>query len=102
MNSHIQAVLEIEKKAQAVEAAAIKKAEKLPVEAEREAQDLLKKARSDAEEEARRLVEAAKTQEDGERILAQAREKAEAMNSLAMKNFDRAVGYVLDSIAGQG
>jgi vacuolar-type H+-ATPase subunit H len=100
MNKNIQAVLEIEKKAQAIHTSAIKKAEQLPLEAEREAQILLEKTRSNAEEEARQLIEAAKAQDDGERILAEAVEKSNKMKSIAINHFDRAVSYVLDRVAG--
>jgi V/A-type H+-transporting ATPase subunit G/H len=101
MKSHIQEVLEVEKKAKAVHAAAVEEAEKLPVEAEREAQALLEKARNEAEEEAHRMVEEARSQKDADRLLAQAEEKANQTKSLAMSHFDRAVGYVLDRIAGR-
>jgi vacuolar-type H+-ATPase subunit H len=101
MKSHIQEVLEIEKKAQAIHAAAIKKAEQLPLAAEREAQTLLEKARRDAEEEARRLVEAARAQGEAERILAQAGEDASQMKTLAAQNLQPAVSYVLDRVAGR-
>jgi vacuolar-type H+-ATPase subunit H len=101
MNSHIQEVLEIERKAQAIHTAAIKDAEKLPVMAEQEAQVLLEKSRREAEEEARRLIEEARSQEEVERIIAQAEQKATLTKSLAMSHFDRAVGYVLDRVAGR-
>jgi vacuolar-type H+-ATPase subunit H len=101
MKSHVQEVLEIEKKAQAIYAAAVRKAEELPLAAEREAQISLEKARSQAEEEARRLVDAARTSGESESILAQAGEKAGHMKSLAMKHMDSAVSYLLDRIAGR-
>lgn len=101
MKNHIQAVLEIEKQAQAVHTAAVKDAEKLPLVAEQEAQTLLEKARGEAEEESHRMIEAARGQEEIEHILAQAGEKANSTKTLAMSHFDRAVGYVLDRIAGR-
>jgi vacuolar-type H+-ATPase subunit H len=101
MKSHIQEVLEIERQAQAIHSSAHKKAEKLPEEAEKEAKTLLEKAQGEAEEEARRLVESAEGKEEIERILSQAEEKAKQMKSLALSHFDRAVGFVLDHIAGR-
>jgi vacuolar-type H+-ATPase subunit H len=101
MKNHIQEVLEIERQAQSVHTAAVKDAEKLSIVAQQEAQILLENARSEAEEEARRLIENARSQEEVERILAHAREKANQTKSLAMGHFNRAVGYVLDKIAGR-
>jgi vacuolar-type H+-ATPase subunit H len=101
MKNHIQEVLDIERRAQAIHSAAIKDAEKLPLAAQQEAQNLIEKARSAAEEEARRMIEAARSQEELDRILAQAGEKMNTTKSLAMSHFNRAVGFVLDRVAGR-
>ena len=101
MKNHIQEVLDIERRAQAIHSAAVKDAEKLPLAAEQEARNLLEKTRSEAEEEARRMIESARSQEEVNRILAQAEEKANHTKSLAMSHFNRAVGFVLDKIAGR-
>ena len=101
MKNHIKAVLTIEKKAQAIHDKAIMEAETLPKVAEQDAQKLLDKACTEAEEEARHLIKKANSQSDVEDILNQAGEKVTSMKSLAMSHFDRAVGYVLDQIAGR-
>lgn len=97
----IQQVLEIEEQAQAMHEAAMHEAEQLPTQAEQETQAVVQKARADAQEEASRLVASAQAQEECARILAQAEEEAHRMEALAMSHFDRAVGYVLDRVAGR-
>jgi vacuolar-type H+-ATPase subunit H len=97
----IQQVLEIEEQAQAIHEAAMHEAEQLPKQAEQEAQAVIEKARADTREEARRLVASAQAQEECARILAQAEEEAHRMEALASRHFDRAVGYVLDRVAGR-
>jgi V/A-type H+/Na+-transporting ATPase subunit G/H len=97
----IQQVLEIERQAQAIHEAAMRQSEQSPIQAEQEAQALIEKARTDAEEEARQLVANAQAQEERARILAQAEEEVRRMEALAMSHFDRAVGYVLDRVAGR-
>jgi F0F1-type ATP synthase membrane subunit b/b' len=101
MKNHIQDVLEIERRAQEIHDSAATEAEKLPKAAEQEAQNLLEKARKEAEKEANHLIEKANSQDDVEHILEEAGEKVDHMKTLAMSHFDRAVGYVLDQIAGR-
>ena len=101
MNNHVQEIIDIEKRAQAIYKSAVEEAEKLPLTAEQQAQNLLDKSTQEAEEEADRLLEDAHSVKDVETILAQASEKAEQMKSLAMNHFDRAVGYILDQVAGR-
>ena len=101
MKNHIQEVLEIERRAQAIHSAAQKKAAKLPVDAQGEANTLLENAQNKAEQEARRLLEKAHAEKETERILGQADEQARQTRSVAMSHFDRAVSYVLDRIAGR-
>jgi vacuolar-type H+-ATPase subunit H len=100
---HIEKVLDIEKQAQAVYDAAVREAEQLPVQAEKEAQALLEKARTDAQAEAHRLIAEAQTQAQDEsaRIVKEAEEEAERMETLAISHFDHAVSYVLDQVAGK-
>jgi vacuolar-type H+-ATPase subunit H len=97
----IQQVLEIEEQAQAIREAAMHEAEQLPKQAEQEAQAVIEKARADAQEEARQLVASAQAKEECERILAQAEEEARRTETLATSHSDRAVGYVLDRVAGR-
>ncbi len=97
----IQQVMEIEKQADAIYAAAIKEAADLPSQAEKEAQALIEKARADAEEEARKLVAMAQTGDESSRISSDADEKVHQIESMAAMNFDRAVAYVLARVVGR-
>jgi vacuolar-type H+-ATPase subunit H len=101
---HIERVLGIEKRAQAVYDAAVREAEQLPVQAEKEAQALLEKARADAQAEARRLMAEAQAQaqEESARIVKEAEEEAERLEAVATSHFDYTVSYVLDRVAGRG
>jgi vacuolar-type H+-ATPase subunit H len=98
---YIQRVLEIEKKAQAIQEEAQREAEQLPILAEDEAEDFIEKARAEAEEEAHQLVENAQSKEQSARILSEAEENVQRLKTLTMSHFDRAVNYVLDRVAGR-
>ena len=98
----IQQVYEIERQAQAIHEAALREAEQIPIQAEREARALIEKARVDAQEEARQLVANAQAQEECARILAHAEEEVRRMEALAMSHFDSAIAYVLNRVAGKG
>ena len=97
----IQEVLQIEKQAQEIYEAALREAEQLPVLASQESQSLIEKTRIEAEAEAHRLVANAEAKEECARILADAEEKSNRMKGLAMSHMERAVGYVLDRVAGR-
>ncbi|MBI1794023.1 MAG: hypothetical protein HYR70_07510 [Chloroflexi bacterium] len=97
----IQEVLKIEKQAQEIYDAALREADQLPVAASQEAQALLDKTRAEAEAEARRLVANAEAKEECARILIEAEEKTNRTRGLAMSHLERAVGYVLDRVAGR-
>ncbi len=97
----IQQVLQIEKEAQEIHEASIKDAEQLPVKAGQEGEALVEQARKQAQDEARRLVANAEAKEESARILAEANEKVNHARSLALTHFERAVGYVLDRVAGR-
>ncbi len=94
-------VLEIEKQAQEIHDAAVREAEQLPAQADKEAQELIEKARADAETEAHRLVANAEAKEECARIVAEAEEKINVLKGLSLSHFDRAASYVLDQVAGR-
>ena len=98
---HIQQVLEIEKRAQEIHDAAVKGAQQLPVTAEQEAQALIEKAQAEAHQEAREMASKVQADEESARILSEAEEKSRQFEALAMKNFNRAVAYVLERVAGR-
>lgn len=97
----IQQVLEIEKQANAIHDAAVQEAAQLPVQAEREAQALIEKARAEADQEARDLVAKAHSQEEYDDIIAQAQEKIQRTENLAQSNSSRAVAYVVNRVVGR-
>ena len=98
----IQQVLEIEKQANAVHDAAVSEAAQLPVQAEKEAQEILDKARAAAEEEARKMLATAHAEEESADILAQADQNVQRIETLALGNLNRAVAYVLNRVVGRG
>jgi V/A-type H+-transporting ATPase subunit G/H len=98
---NIQEVLEIEKQADAIHEAALQEAQQIPVKAEQEAQALIEKARAAAEEEARKLIADAQSAEGSTRILSDAEANIKRTDGLAMKNFDRAVAYVMARVIGR-
>ncbi|MBN1312443.1 MAG: hypothetical protein JXB30_13580 [Anaerolineae bacterium] len=97
----IRQVLGIEEQAQSIHQAAVHEAEQLQIQAEQDAQTLVEQVRSAAHEEARRLIEEAQTEEDRVQILTEAKQESRRIETLALSYFDRAVGYVLDQIAGK-
>ena len=97
----IQQVLDIEKQAQEIHEAALKEAQQLPVTAEQEAQALIEKAKSEAQQQAREMVSGVKADEESARILSEVEEKYKQLEDQAMKNFDRAVNFVLERVVGK-
>jgi vacuolar-type H+-ATPase subunit H len=97
----IQQVVEIEERAQAIREAGRRQAERVPGQAQEEARALIEKTQAEAEEEARRLVSSAEAQEERARLLAEAEEEVRRLEAVAITHFDRAVGYVLDRVAGR-
>jgi vacuolar-type H+-ATPase subunit H len=97
----IQQVLEIEKQAQAVHDDAVNEAAQLPLQAEKDAQALIEKARADAQEEARQLIAKAQATQDSADVLAEADARVKRIETLADGNFNRAVSYVLARVVGR-
>jgi vacuolar-type H+-ATPase subunit H len=95
-------VLELEKEAQAIYEAAIREAQQLPVDAEKEAQALMDKTRVDAQAEAQQLIAKARSEEETAQILAQAKKKVQQFETLASGNLDHAVNYVIARVVGKG
>lgn len=100
--NRIKQVLEIEKRAQENYDAALREAQQLPVQAEQESQQILNQARTEAQEEARQIASAARAEEEAAGILSEAETKNRQLEEQAMANFDRAVSYILDRVAGKG
>ena len=99
--NRIQEVIDIEKRAQAMVEAARKEAELLPRRADEESRELVANARRTAEEEAAKILEAARSADSAEQILAAAQESMGERRKLAEKNLERAVAYVVDRVLGK-
>lgn len=97
----IQQVLEIEKQAREIHAAAVREAEQLIKQADQEAQKLIEKANSEAKDEARQIVANAQAKDEIERILTETEDEIKRSKNLAKGNLDRAISYVLDRVAGR-
>jgi vacuolar-type H+-ATPase subunit H len=97
----IQQVLDIEREAEAIRAKAVSEAEQIPVRAEQESQELIEKARAAAQEEARRLLLKAQAEQESAGILSETEERVRRIETTAMRNFDRAVTYVLNRVVGR-
>ncbi len=97
----IEQVLEIENKAEEIQANAAREADQLPKQADQEAQNLLAKSRTDAEAEARRIVANAKAEDEVKSIIDQAQQEARNSEGQASNNLQRAVNYVLNRVIGK-
>jgi vacuolar-type H+-ATPase subunit H len=97
----IQQVLEFEKQANAIRDAMIVEASQLPVQAEKEAETLIEKARQQAEAEAKKLIESAHAEEETAEIMAQAEATVKRTEALALGNMNSAVTYVIARVIGR-
>jgi hypothetical protein len=97
----IQQVLDLEKQARDIYEASVSEAAQIPVEAEKEAQAMIDKARAEAEAEAKQMVANAQSQEESAQLLVEAEDKVKRTDTLAASNFDRAVAYVLNRVIGR-
>lgn len=101
MNKNIAQVIEIEKQAQAVSEAAVRDAEKLPAQAQAEAQALLDRARNAAESESKRLLENAGAGQEAAQILSEAQKQADQKKALAEQHMEQAVQFVIKQVCGK-
>jgi vacuolar-type H+-ATPase subunit H len=97
----IQEVIAIEKQADEVYAKAVKKAEQVPLQAEKEAKEIIEKTRGDAEKEAQDLIANAHPKEECEHILEDAEKQIHHNETLAKRHLDRAVTYVISRVLGR-
>ncbi|HEY5984526.1 MAG TPA: hypothetical protein VIU38_13760 [Anaerolineales bacterium] len=97
----VQEVIEIEKQAQELLAAASRDAERIPADAESEARQLAEKVRAAAREEARKLLEQARAQDQAGQIISKAQEKMGELDKLAAKNLEKAISYVVARVVGE-
>ena len=97
----IQEVIEIEKQAEAIVLAARVEADRLPLQAEADAQQLLKDARAAAERDARQMVEQARAEDQTATIMSAAENRMSESEWLAAKHLEQAIQYVLDRVVGK-
>jgi vacuolar-type H+-ATPase subunit H len=97
----IQEVIEIEKQASEAYNKAVKDAERIPSQAEKDARGLVEKARAEAEAEAAELLAKSHPQDECDRILADAEKGIEHGETLAKRHHDRAVTYVISRVLGR-
>lgn len=97
----VQRVVEIELQAQKIYDTACKEAQEMVQRAEQEAQEIIAKARRETLIETEQLIQSAEEQDESQRLLAQAEAEAARRETLATKQFDRALQYVLLRLAGR-
>ena len=94
----IQEVMQVEKRAEELLASATREAGDLPAQAESEAREMLAKAREAAKAEADDLVERAQSEVNATEIMSKTQEKIRQAKALGLKNFERAVAFVLEQL----
>lgn len=99
--NRIQEVIDIEKQADEFYTKAVNEAAKIPQQAEQEAKAFVEKARREAQEEAHKILANAESKEESERILTESDEAIQHSQTLAKRNFDRAVTYVISKVLGR-
>ena len=99
--NRIHEVIDIEKQADEIYNKAVVEAEHIPQQAEQAAKVLIEEARLAAEKEASNILANAEAKEECERILAKAEENINKNETIAKRNFDRAVTYVISRVLGR-
>lgn len=97
----IQEVIEIEKQADEIYNKAVSEAERIPQQAEQEAKTVIEKARLEAGKEAHEILANAEAKDECDRILVEAEKNIKHNQTLAKRNFDRAVTYVISRVLGR-
>jgi len=97
----IEEVIAIEKHASEVYNKAVKDADRIPVQAEKEAKSIVEKARAEAEAEAQEMLANCQPTTECDKILADAENQIKHNEAAAKHNFDRAVTYVISRVLGR-
>jgi vacuolar-type H+-ATPase subunit H len=97
----IQEVIEIEKQAGEAYNKAVKEADHIPAQADKEAKALIEKSRAEADAEAQEILTKSEPKEECDRIMAEAEKQIEHNQTLAKRNHDRAVTYVISRVLGR-
>ena len=97
----IQEVIDIERQAEGILLSARTEAERLPIQAEAEAQELLKESRAAAERDARQILDKVRAEDQAAAIMSATEDKIRDMELLAAKYLEKAAAYVLDQVIGK-
>lgn len=97
----IEEVIAIEKQAGEAYNKAVKDADRIPLQAEKEAKTLVEKARTEAEAEAQQMLANSQPKDECDNILADAEKQIKHNDAVAKQNFDRAVTYVISRVLGR-
>ncbi len=97
----IEEVIAIEKQASEVYNKAVKDADRIPVQAEKEAKGIIDKARAEAETEAQEILANSQPRAECDKILTDAENQIEHNEAAAKRHFDRAVTYVISRVLGR-
>jgi vacuolar-type H+-ATPase subunit H len=97
----IREVIEIEKQAEEMLAAAKHEAEQLPIHAEAEAGKVIEQARASAKEDAGKILEQARAGGEAAEILSKTKVRMGEAEKLADVNLEKAVNYVLERVTGR-
>ena len=98
---HIREVLEVEKQAEELLAAAKREVERLPLDAETDARGIIEQERAAAREEARRILEEARSGGEAAEILARTQERMGEAEKRAAVHLEKAVAFVLERVIGK-
>ena len=97
----IREVIEIERQAEEMLAAAKREAEQLPIQAEAEAGNVIDQARASAKVEAGKILEQARAGGEAAEILSKTKVRMGEAEKLADVNLEKAVNYVLERVTGR-
>lgn len=97
----IQEVIDIEKQADEIYDKAVSEAQRIPLQAEKEAKEIIEKAKLEAEKEAQQILASAEAKDECNKILSETEKEIEHSQAMAKRNFDRAVTYVISRVVGR-
>lgn len=97
----IQEVIDIEKQADAIFNQAVNEADRIPRQAELEAKALIENVRAEAEKEAKKILANAEAKDECNKIMDKAEAEIQHSQTLAKRNFDRSVTYVISRVLGR-
>ncbi len=97
----IQEIMKVEQQVQAMQEDARKQAEQLPLQAEQDVKQLLQQTRTQADYEARQIISELREADETGQIQKAAEAASAGFEARARGNFEQAVRFVLDRVAGR-